>query len=162
MCQHTQRMSEPEGPKKPANATIQIDIADLAALETPPPPSGDLGPSMPPPLPPEEIARAQSLAPVQPAAASAQGAPPAKRGLGPYVLISIGVAAAAAGITTAVVMMNSKSAPAPVASAAASAAPLAPVDSASTAASAAGSAPVHTITLDTVEMGGAAGASSSK
>jgi hypothetical protein len=139
--------------KKPqANATIQIDRVDLDEIllldnlpEEGAPPVAP-GTSVPPPLPPEEIARAASLAPIG-------SVPPAKASSSRTALIVVGfVAIVAVAITAGVFFGNAvRSNPQPV-----SAASAASALTATSAAPAQTAAPVatQTITIHTMELGG--------
>lgn len=150
-------VSEPPRGPRPANATIEIDKSDLDEILNATPGAASVEASLPPPLPPEEIARAQSLAPTQPPMRSmpSQGGPPeTKPSLVPYIVISVALMILAGVVAGAVLYLHRAriEAATPVASASV-------VAKAETPASASpSSAPSGTtLTIHTVELGGKSG-----
>lgn len=138
-------MDNPPGKKPQANATIQIDRVDLEEILLLNPGEEDLPPaaSVPPPLPPEELARAASLAPIG-------SVPPAESNPNRGALIAVGfVAVLAVAITAGVLVGNAvRSNPAPLAAASGAAATSAmPAQTAAPVAT-------QTITIHTMELGG--------
>lgn len=142
-------MDKPERPPPNANATIQLDQfdADAVVLDDGPEASEAQGAgtsksrAAPPPLPPDEIARARSRAP----------AAQAKTGRGP-LLVVLFVAGLALAITLGIVAGKAlRGQPAQAASASAQ-----PMQTATQAATQ--KAPPQTITLPTVEMNDQPGA----
>jgi hypothetical protein len=134
-------MDKPPGSKPPPNATIQIDRVDLdeillldngnANAEEP------MAASVPPPLPPEELARAASLAPI----GSMAPAAPAKPGRGLFIALGF-LAILAVAITAGVVVGNAvRTVPKPVSASTPSTTPTE-------------TAPTQTITIHTMELGG--------
>jgi hypothetical protein len=143
-------MENPPGKKPQANATIQIDRVDLNEILLLDNPSEEALPpaaSVPPPLPPEELARAASLAPIG-------SVPPAEAPKpGRTALIVAGfVAVLAVAITAGVLVGNAvRSNPQPVSASSASASNAAN-SGAPTQPPVAGA--TQTITIHTMELGG--------
>lgn len=153
MCHHV-FVSDPPRAPKPANATIEIDKSELDEILSAVPSAASLQGSLPPPLPAEEIARVQSMAPVQPIGAPvAPGVAPAhaRPSLVPYIVISVALMVFA-GVAAAAVLYVTRArtdAAAPVASAAAV------VTSEASASASPSAAPAGTtLTIHTVELGG--------
>lgn len=125
----------------------------LGSTPPPPHPQG----SFPPPLPAEEIARAQSMAPAQPmiGAPVAPGVAPAhaRPSLVPYIVISVALMVFAGIAATAVLYLNRARTDAATPIASTSAAVVESPASASPSSAPAGT----TLTIHTVELGGKSG-----
>jgi len=141
-------MDKPRAPK-PANATIQIDRLDLDEIllvDTSDQATAGPAASVPPPLPPEEIARAGAVS-MAPIGSVAPAPPPSSsRKLVFGVVFVVGVGAAiAAGVLVGGALRGT--APAATASSAV-------VTPAKSSAAAAPTAATNTITMQTLELGG--------
>ncbi|MEO7111610.1 MAG: hypothetical protein ABI183_14315 [Polyangiaceae bacterium] len=142
-------MENPPGKKPSANATIQIDRVDLNEMLLLDNPDDGAPPaaSVPPPLPPEELARAASLAPI----GSIPPATAAGSGRGAWLAVGF-VAVLAIAIGAGVLVGNAvRSNPQPVSAASSQPA----TSNAPSNAGAQATAPAtQTITIHTMELGG--------
>ncbi len=134
------QMDKPPGSKPPPNATIQIDRVDLdeiLLLDNGHNTGEPMAASVPPPLPPEELARAASLAPI----GSMPPAAPAKPGRNVFIALGF-FAILAVAITAGILVGNAvRTVPKPVSASTPSTTPTE-------------TAPTQTITIHTMELGG--------